>query len=238
MPGQEAGNVVADVLSGKVNPSGKLTQTIPVSYADIPSAANFPGSDTDSDGTVDTHYYNEGIYVGYRYFETFNQPVSYPFGYGLSYTNFEYDSPMMVSNSLNTKQSLGKVTFSVNVTNTGDVAGKEVAQVYIAAPAGNIEKPAIELKAFAKTALLSPAESQKLSFDVPAKWLSSFDVTRDQWVIEPGTYKAYISKSSDVEGVYPVTFTVNDEVVVSQTTPGALALPDGLIASDFETDFN
>ena len=238
MPGQEAGNVIADILSGNVNPSGKLTQTIPVSYSDIPSAANFPGTDTDSDGTVDTHYYNEGIYVGYRYFETFNEQVSYPFGYGLTYTDFEYDSPMMVSNSLNTKQSLGKVTFSVNVTNTGDVAGKEVAQVYIAAPTGNIEKPAIELKAFAKTASLDPDESQTLSFDVSAKWLSSFDPARNQWVIEPGTYKAYISKSSDINGVYPVTFTVNDEVVVGQTTPGALALPDGLTASDFEINYN
>ena len=85
---------------------------------------------------------------------------------------------------------------------------------------------------------LDPDESQTLSFDVSAKWLSSFDPARNQWVIEPGTYKAYISKSSDINGVYPVTFTVNDEVVVGQTTPGALALPDGLTASDFEINYN
>lgn len=235
MPGQEAGNVVADILSGEVNPSGKLTQTIPVKYSDIPSAEGFPGTDTDADGTIDTHYYNEGIYVGYRYFETFGKAVSYPFGYGLSYTEFGYDSPMMVSNTLNSKQSLGTVTFSVNVNNTGEVAGKEVAQVYIAAPSGNLAKPAIELKAFAKTDLLAPEESQKLSFEVSAKWLSSFDSSRNEWVIEPGTYRAYISKSSDIEGVNPVTFTLDNEIVVSQATDGVLALPDGLVPSDFET---
>ncbi|SJL82542.1 beta-glucosidase [Vibrio palustris] len=238
MPGQEAGNVIADVLSGKVNPSGKLTQTIPVSYTDLPSAANFPGTDTDSDGKVDTHYYNEGIYVGYRYFDTFNKPVSYPFGYGLSYTDFEYSSALMVQNTLNTKQSLGKVTFSVDVTNIGKVAGKNVAQVYIAAPAGRLKKPAIELKAFAKTKQLEPATRQKLTFNIPAKWLASFDATRNQWIIEPGVYKAYISQSSDVDGVDPVTFTVNNELVVSKTTAGALALPGSMIASDFETDFH
>ncbi|MCG3729375.1 beta-glucosidase [Vibrio cincinnatiensis] len=237
MPGQEAGNVVADILSGQVNPSGKLTQTIPVAYTDFPNATNFPGVDTDSNGSIDTHYYNEGIYVGYRYFSTFGKPVSYPFGHGLSYTKFEYDSPLVISNTLNTQQSLGKVTFSVNVTNTGEVAGKEVAQLYISAPSGDLEKPAIELKAFAKTALLAPGETQKLDFGVSAKWLSSFDTDNDQWVIEPGQYKAYISKSSDVNGVYPVTFTVSSEIVTAQATAGVLALPNDLIPADFETSF-
>jgi len=237
LPGQEAGNVVADILSGAANPSGKLTQTIPVNYSDIPSADGFPGTDTDADGTVDTHFYNEGIYVGYRYFSTFEKPVSYPFGYGLSYSRFEYHSPEVVSNTLNTKQASGKVIFSVDVTNTGRVAGKEAAQVYIAAPSGTIEKPAIELKAFAKTALLDPAESQTLWFDVSARWLASFDPERNRWLIEPGIYKAYVSKSSDIEGVDPVTFKVKDEIVVSQTTPGALALPDGLVPADFETNY-
>ncbi len=237
MPGQDAGNVVADILSGEINPSGKLTQTIPVNYSDIPSAASFPGIDTDANGKVDTHLYNEGIYVGYRYFASFAKPVSYPFGYGLSYTDFTYSSPMMISNTVNTKQSSGKITFSVNVTNSGEVAGKEVAQIYIAAPSKNIEKPSIELKAFAKTALLGPTESQTLSIDVSAKWLSSFDPARNQWVIEPGDYKAYISKSSDVDSIEPIIFKVKEEVVVSQTTPGALALPNGLRPADFETRY-
>ncbi len=236
LPGQEAGDVIADILSGDVNPSGKLTQSIPVAYSDIPSASGFPGEDTDADGTVDIHYYNEGIYVGYRYFDTFNVPVSYRFGFGLSYTDFEYGSPMMVSNSLSTQEELGKVTLSIDVTNIGDVAGKEVAQVYITAPSGNIDKPAIELKAFSKTALLAPTESQTLYFDVSAKWLSSFDASSNQWVIEPGIYRAYISQSSDIDGVYPVTFTVDSEIVVGHTTAGALALPDGI--GDFETVHN
>ena len=231
MPGQEAGNVVADILSGEVNPSGKLAQTIPLAYSDIPSAANFPGIDTDADGTVDSHFYNEGIYVGYRYFATFDKPVSYPFGYGLSYTTFNYDSPEIVSNTLSSEQSSGKVTFSVTVTNSGEVAGKEVAQVYIAAPSGDIEKPAIELKAFAKTASIDPSNSQTLSFNISAKWLSSFDPAKSQWVIEPGVYKAYISDSSDIKGAYPLAFTVKDEIVVSQTMPGVLALPNEMSPS-------
>ncbi len=235
MPGQEAGKVVADILSGEVNPSGKLAQTIPVKYSDIPSAANFPGTDTDADGIVDTHFYNEGIYVGYRYFTTFDKPVSYPFGYGLSYTDFEYGSPAMISNTLNTKRLSGKVTFSVQVTNSGEIAGKEVVQLYVAAPSGSVEKPIIELKGFAKTASLEPGESQTLSLDVSAKWLSSFDPASNQWVMEPGVYKAYISNSSDIKDIHPVTFAVKDDIVVSQTMPGALALPKGLTPSDFET---
>ncbi|WP_164743960.1 beta-glucosidase family protein [Saccharospirillum alexandrii] len=236
LPGQEAGNVIADVLSGEVNPSGKLTQSIPVAYADIPSASSFPGVDTDADGKVDTHYYNEGIYVGYRYYDTFDQPVSYPFGFGLSYTDFEYGSPLLVDNTLNSEGAQGKVSFSVDVTNIGGVAGKDIVQVYIAAPSGRLDKPAAELKAFAKTALLAPAEDQTLVFDVTAKWLSSFDPARNQWVVEPGLYRAYISKSSETDGVYPVTFSVTSEIVVDETTPGALSLPDTV--GDFETVHN
>ncbi len=237
MPGQEAGDAIADLLSGVANPSGKLAQTFPASYTDVPSATSFAGVDTDSDGTVDTNYYNEGIYVGYRYYDTFNKSVSYPFGYGLSYTTFEYKDAKVASNTLDSKGAAGVVTLTATISNTGSVAGKEAAQVYIAAPTGTVAKPAIELKAFAKTAKLDAGSSESLTFTIPAKWLASFDEANNQWIIDAGTYKAYVSPSSDVSSTTPVTFTVSNKIVVSDTTSGALALPTGVTESSFETTF-
>lgn len=224
--GQQTGNEVADILSGAVNPSGKLAQTFPASYSDVPSANTFPGIDTDADGTVDTLYYNEGIYVGYRYYWTVGKDVSYPFGYGLSYTTFNYGNPSVASNTLNSKDSSGSVTLKATVSNTGSVAGKAVAQVYVTAPEVKLKKPLLELKAFAKTRTLAPGASQRLTFTIPAKYLASFDPKNNEWIVEPGTYKVYVSSSSDVSDVTPVSFNVKREVVVSYTTKGALALPD------------
>ena len=136
MAGQETGHAVADVLSGAVNPSGKLAQSFPHSYASVPSAGTFPGEDTDGDGEPDDLYYNEGIYVGYRYYSTFEQAVSYPFGFGLSYTSFSYTSPAIASNTLE-GGSAGSLVLSATITNTGAVAGKEAAQVYVTAPRSN-----------------------------------------------------------------------------------------------------
>ncbi|MBR0269274.1 MAG: glycoside hydrolase family 3 protein, partial [Prevotella sp.] len=126
-PGEEAGNAIADVLTGKVNPSGKLTMTWPVSVYDHASSRHFP-----SRNKVSNH--EEDIYVGYRYFDTFGKDVSYPFGYGMSYTTFEYSKPSV-------KVSGDNITVSVTVKNTGSVSGKEIAQVYVSAPAGQLEKP-------------------------------------------------------------------------------------------------
>lgn len=235
MPGQEAGHAVADLLSGVVNPSGKLTQTFPASYQDVPSSAGFPGTDTDGDGKVDTHYYNEGIYVGYRYYATFGKGVNYPFGHGLSYTQFDYKNTVIQSNTL--ASTGGKVTLTTTVYNSGSVSGREVAQVYVAAPAGTLGKPAIELKAFAKTKLLPAGASETLSFEIPASWLASFDNANNEWIIEPGTYKVYVAPSSEVAAVAPQSFTVSSKLVVSKTTPGALALPAGVTEASFETQY-
>ncbi|NCB56230.1 MAG: beta-glucosidase [Gammaproteobacteria bacterium] len=232
MGGQETGSAVADVLSGAVNPSGKLAQTMPASYSDVPSSATFPGTDIDGDGLADKSYYNEGIYVGYRYYTSFNKQVSYPFGHGLSYTTFAYGNTAVTSNTLATD---GKLTITATITNTGDVAGKEAAQVYVNAPEVKLKKPTIELKAFDKTNLLAAGESETLTFSISAQTLSSFDSANNQWIIEPGTYNVYVAPSSEVSNTQPVTFTVSKEIVVSKTTPSALTLPEGITEASFVT---
>lgn len=234
MGGQDTGNAVADVLSGDVNPSGKLAQTFPASYADVPSSTSFAGVDNDTDGTPDDTYYNEGIYVGYRYYTTFEKAVSYPFGFGLSYTTFGYSNAAVTENSLS-KGAKGSVTLTATITNTGSVAGKEAAQVYVSAPEVKLKKPVIELKAFAKTSKLDAGAVEKLTFNIPAKILASFDQANNQWIVEPGTYKAYVSPSSNVTDTTLVTFTVDKEIVVSNTTAGALALADGVDAASVTT---
>ena len=206
LPGQEAGNAFANIIAGKINPSGKLPQTMAISYNDIPSATAFPGTPKRSPSES---VYNEGIYVGYRYFSSFGKPVAYPFGYGLSYTQFE-----MKKLKAPTKFSK-KLSLSVEVTNVGEVAGKEVVQVYLSAPAKSMDKPALELKAFAKTELLSPKQSQTLSFTLTPESLASFDTARSAWVVEAGTYTVKVGNS--VENILQTaTFTVPKEIVVEK----------------------
>ena len=198
-PGLEAGNAIANVLNGKVDPSGKLATTFPVDYKDVPSAKNFPGKEYPDQATGSGFMrqvpaevtYEEGIYVGYRYYNTFNVSPAYEFGYGLSYTSFDYSNLKLSSSSFN-----NKITAAVTIKNTGKVAGKEAVQLYISAPAKNVDKPSEELKAFAKTKLLQPGESQTLSFDIDAGDLSSFDTNRESWVAEAGTYSVKIGASS------------------------------------------
>jgi len=200
-PGEEGGNSVADVLTGKANPSGKLTMTWPISATDHPSTKNFPqemdaytfremiGYGSQIPGRDYTNH-EEDIYVGYRYFDTFNREVAYPFGFGLSYTTFAFSKPVV--------KAKGKdaVEVSITVKNTGSVSGKEVAQVYVTAPKGRIEKPARELKAFAKTRELQPGESQTLTMQIPVRDLASFDEANSQWLTEAGTYNFAIGSSS------------------------------------------
>ena len=196
-PGQEGGLAVADILSGKANPSGKLPMTFPVSYLDIPSSHNFPyyhknvqrgewdflwSNAPKKQKCVDYTEYNEGIYVGYRYFQTAGAPVSYPFGYGKSYTTFEYSKPVV-------KATDKGFTATVTVKNTGSAAGKEAVQLYVAAPAGGLEKPAFELKGFAKTKELAPGEAQTLTIDVCTYTLASFNEANSAWETAAGTYK-------------------------------------------------
>jgi beta-glucosidase len=187
-PGQEGGNSVADVFSGKVNPSGKLTMTFPVKYEDTPSAKNWLGTPAENPQEVS---YEEGVYVGYRYFNTFNVKPSYEFGYGLSYTNFDY-----ADLKLSSKNFTDKLTVSVTVKNTGKTAGKEVVELYLSAPAKTIDKPKAELKAFGKTRLLKPGESQTLALTLNPKDLASFLENRSAWVAEAGTYKVSVGASS------------------------------------------
>ena len=206
-PGQEGGDAVADVLTGKVNPSGKLPMTFPIDYMDHPSSMNFPtGYEqqasvmTNTFGfvtaapevrNVDFTDYAEGIWVGYRWFTTEGKNVSYPFGYGLSYTTFEYSKPSVKADKD------GNLTATVTVTNTGSVAGKEVVEVYVAAPAGGLEKPARELKAFDKTDLLQPGASQTLTFKITPYELASFNIDANQWETASGSYTLYFSKNAN-----------------------------------------
>ena len=200
-PGMEGGNSIADLLTGKVNPSGKLTMTWPIAATDHLSTKNFPGNidfytfkemsaaKKDIPGYTYTNH-EEDIYVGYRFFDTFQKNVAYPFGFGLSYTTFSFSKP--------TVKAKGKdaVEVSITVKNTGSVAGKEVAQVYVQAPKGKLEKPAQELKAFAKTRELQPGESQVLTMAIPVRDLASFDEAGSQWLTEAGTYTFRIGSSS------------------------------------------
>ena len=199
--GQEGGNSVADILSGKASPSGKLTMTFPVQFADAASSANFPinvkaNIDITNSGTkksdtrnVDYTLYEEDIYVGYRYFDTFRKQVSYPFGYGLSYTTFAYDKAAV-------KADNGVYTVSVEVKNTGKVAGKEVVQLYVSAPDVAANKPEKELKAFAKTKELKPGEAVVVTLKVNADDLASYDDAASAWVVTPGNYKFLVGASS------------------------------------------
>ncbi len=192
--GQEGGNSVADVLKGNASPSGKLTMTFPMAYKDHASSKNFPvdlefgmfGKTLDADKgekvrNVDYTEYEEGIYVGYRWFDKAGIEVSYPFGYGLSYTEFEYGSPAI-------SHSAGTTKMAVTVTNTGKFAGKEAVQLYVSAPAGTMDKPVRELKAFAKTRELKPGESQTITLTVADADLASFDESQNAWKVEGGNY--------------------------------------------------
>ena len=197
-PGEEGGNSVADVLTGKVCPSGHLTATWPISIGDDPSTYNFPRrpdyynlTDKYDNGSlkgVNYSNHNEDIYVGYRYYDTFNKHVAYPFGYGLSYTTFEFSK-------LSAKNSGDNITITVNVRNTGKVSGKQVAQIYVVAPKGRLEKPTKELKAFAKTSLLKPGQSETLKMTIPVRELASFDEANSQWLAEAGQYSFLVGNN-------------------------------------------
>ena len=200
-PGIEGGNSVADILSGKVNPSGKLTMTWPISVYDHPSTANYAKKydmytyTNMQDGSkpgIDFNNHEEDIYVGYRYFDTFKKNVAYPFGYGLSYTTFEFGKPSVKANG-------NSIEVSVSVKNTGKVAGKEVAEVYVTAPKGAYEKPAKELKTFGKTKELKPGESQTLKMTLEKRDLASFDEANSQWKVDAGNY--IFKVGTDVENI-------------------------------------
>ena len=199
--GQEGGNSVVDVLSGKQSPSGKFTMTWPVKFTDAYSSKNFPVDQTaklDFMNTVergnvknvDWTDYEEDIYVGYRYFDSFEVPVSYPFGFGLSYTTFDYSDAKIAE-----KGDAYEVT--VTIKNSGEREGKEVVELYISAPDNKAaNKPVKELKAYAKTKNLKPGESETLKLSVKAADLASFDEASSSWVVAEGEYQFLIAASS------------------------------------------
>ena len=184
-PGMEGGNAFADILSGKVNPSGKLADTWAYKYEDYPSSEKF----SHNNGNVETELYDEGIYVGYRYFDTFEVPVRYGFGYGLSYTDFE------ITNCDLEAVSAEKIRVTATVTNTGKVSGKEVVQVYASLPGGILEKEAHRLVAYAKTRELKPGEAQEITVEVNADTLTSYDEKRAAWILESGFYGIWVGNS-------------------------------------------
>ena len=210
--GQEGGNSVVDVLSGKQSPSGKFTMTWPVTFSDAASSKNFPvdmnasidftnnGNKGSNVKNVDYTNYEEDVYVGYRYFDSFDVPVSYPFGFGLSYTTFDYaDAKIQPKNDA--------YEVSVTVKNSGEREGKEVVELYVSAPDNQkANKPAKELKAFAKTKLLKPGESQTLTMTVSAADLASFDEAASAWVVAEGEYQFLIGASAkDIKATLSAT---------------------------------
>lgn len=209
--GQEGGNSVTDVLSGKVSPSGKLTMTFPNKLMDVASSTNFPmdaRANTDvrnkedkssSVKNVDYTDYEEDIFVGYRYFDSFGKQVSYPFGYGLSYTTFEYVNPSV-------KVDNGIYSVSIDVKNVGKFAGKEVVQLYVSAPNRfQMNKPEKELKAFTKTKELRPGETVTATLKLNTTDLASYDEASSSWVVDAGNYKFLIGTSSkDIKAVLDV----------------------------------
>lgn len=204
-PGMEGGNALADILTGKVTPSGKLTDTWAKKYSDFPNSATF----SHNNGNIQTEKYEEGIYVGYRYFDSFHVDVEYPFGFGLSYTNFDIQSGD-ISVDGNT------VSVEVTVKNTGDTfSGKEVVQVYVSCPQEGLPKEYRRLCGFAKTGLLKPQESETLKITFPAKSMASFDEKAASWIVENGLYGIWVGNSSQ-NVVLSGALTVEEDVVLEK----------------------
>ena len=213
--GQESGFAVADVLSGKVNPSGKLPMTFQIKYGDAYADKNFPANVDDKtlgamfmwgynkdqapkerkpQANIDYTNYEEDIYVGYRYFDSFGKPVAYPFGFGLSYTTFAYEN-MSVS------EANGVYTVKVDVKNTGKKAGRNVVELFVAAPnSKKLNKPEKELRNYAKTSLLQPGQTETVTMLVKVEDLASFNEKASAWKTDAGRYNFLIcSSANDVE---------------------------------------
>ncbi len=229
MGGQEGGNAVADILTGKVNPSGRLPMSFPMDYFDVPGAKNFPYDIVPNAATlfgvemerpegenIDFTNYAEDIYVGYRYYNTLGKKVAFPFGYGLSYTMFQLSNLQVAENK-------DGYEVSVDIKNTGKVDGKEVAQLYISSPTGNVRKPAIELKAFAKSRSLKPGETETVKMSVNRNDMQYFDEQSSSWRLDEGTYKFSIGtnvgnlvETKDITVAEPYVRKVNNVLAPAQ----------------------
>lgn len=199
--GTESGNALADVLTGKVNPSGRLPFTIPYRYEDGPikTERQYPGIKEEGSPYWQTHY-DEGVYIGYRWYDTKDIPVQFAFGHGLSYTTFEYENAKVSRSSM---KAGGKVTVSVDIRNTGSCDGAEIVQLYIADPVASVDRPAKELKGFEKV-YLRAGEKKTVSFVIDELALSFYDVEKGGWNAEPGEFLALLaSTSEDVRATVP-----------------------------------
>lgn len=192
--GSESGHALADVLTGAVNPSGKLPFTVPFALADGPlkTERQYPGIKEEGK-TWWQEYYDEGIFIGYRWYSSKDIPVQYPFGFGLSYTTFELSDAKLSATAVKSGKD---VTASVTVKNTGSVAGAEVVQLYVHDAESSVERPVRELKGFQKV-YLEPGESARVSFTVKPEDLSFFDADSHSWVLEPGDFNILIGTSSE-----------------------------------------
>ena len=185
MMGQAGGGAIADILYGRVNPSGKLAETFPLKLSDTPAFTNFPGE-------LGKVHYGEGIFIGYRYYDTHQTPVLFPFGYGLSYTTFAYSSAKLSADTFNDRDGL---TVSVDVTNTGRVAGQETVQIYVRDQKATVLRPAKELKGFAKVSL-QPGETKTVSIPLDFRAFAFYHVKHKTWVAEDGEFEILIGASS------------------------------------------
>ncbi|MBR4782582.1 MAG: glycoside hydrolase family 3 C-terminal domain-containing protein [Bacteroidaceae bacterium] len=220
-PGEEGGHSVGDVLAGNVSPSGRMPVTIPMQYSDDPSAPNFPQVKADKYQNysfyrhvgatpqykvpcVDYTNYEEGIYVGYRHYVTRGVKTAYPFGYGLSYTTFDY-------RDMKIKDRGDRLEIGVTVKNTGKRAGKEVVQIYCDAPEGGMDKPLRELKGYAKTRLLKPGQEEKLTIVISKEWLTSFDEDKSAWIACRGEYAFIAARDADTP-VLQMSYKLNKDI--------------------------
>lgn len=200
-PGQEAGNAVADVIFGEVTPSGRLTATWPRRYGDIPCSDSFGYLN----GDLDKELYREGIFTGYRYFDTFGVKPLFPFGFGLSYTQFE-------TALTEVKTEDGKVFLKIRVKNVGSRPGKEVVQIYASLPQAGLTKESRRLVSFAKTGLLAPGEEETVEAAFCSKALSSFHSDKNCWMVQQGSYGLWVSKNI-AEGVLSAVLEVAQDAV-------------------------
>lgn len=206
LPGMEGGNAVADIISGKINPSGKLTDTLAFTYADYPCAANHHYF-------ADTVYYEEDVFIGYRYFETIPQAggkVAFPFGFGLSYTSFSFKI-------IKFQKDEKRLRIELLVENTGLMTGKEVVQAYVSPPQHHVDRPLYELKGFCKTRLLAPGENEEVTISVPVADLAYFDEEKAAYMLAKGRYEIFVGKHvRDLQSAG--CFTIEKEVTTFQTS--------------------
>ncbi|MEH7098171.1 glycoside hydrolase family 3 C-terminal domain-containing protein [Neobacillus vireti] len=226
--GQALGGAIADLLFGDTNPSGKLAETFPVRLKDNPSFLNFPGEG-------DKVEYKEGLFVGYRYYDTKEVKPLFPFGYGLSYTNFEYSNLSLSKKEMKDTETL---TVSVNVKNIGQAAGKEIVQLYVRDVESSVIRPEKELKGFEKV-FLQPGEEKTVTFELNKRAFAYYNVSLKDWHVENGEYEILIGKSSQeivVKEVINVVSTVQVRKVFTQNTPMGDMMTDpiaGPIIMDF-----